>query len=341
MGDPEAIVHVHGGRSLLEGLAAAGIAKTAAETLEWCDPVCVGPAPAGLSAYAWYRVRSAYLAAGGGPGRLPRDRRPAGGPEDVQAVEARLREQDRALRAIPAATEVVVWAGPELFCQTILMRILVLLAEEPGGRRITLVDPGDQPGSPGCSFGKASPETLRAMFAARRPADGAALDLAERAWAAFTAPDAEALVTLVEGDTSALPHLGAALARHLEDLPDGATGLSTTETRLLQALEGGALARGALLSAIAAREARPFLTDLMLEEILSRLGGGPEPLVAVGADQVKLTARAQDVLAGHTFWEAERWHGGIFIDPEEDDDDDDDDGEEAEDDEEDAPPRPS
>jgi hypothetical protein len=297
MASEEAMVHVHGGRNLLDALAAAGFPG---ERLEWCDPVSCGPTPAAVSPDRWYEVRAGYLAS-----------RP--GPLDAAAAESRLREQDRALLAIPPATEIVIWVGPELFCQAVLMRLLVLLGAGKMRRKLSLVDPGDLPGIRGCPLAQLAPPALERIFQQRRPVTDEALALAGRAWAAFTAPEARALVALVAGDTSALPYLGAALSRHLDDLPDGATGLSTTETRLLEILRSGPLPLGGLLSALAAGEARPFLTDVWLEDILGRLGGAEAALVGSEGSRFILTGRGRDVLAGHAFWAAERWHGGILI----------------------------
>jgi hypothetical protein len=289
------IVHVHGGSVLLEHLAAAGLPG---ERLEWCDPVCAGPTPAGLGPTAWYATRAAYLA---------RDR------GEVDAVAARLRAQDEALAAIPAEAEVVIWSGPELFCQAILMRLLVLLDERAPRPRVSLVEGGDQAGDKGCGLGHLAAPSLRAAFAARRSAGTKERALAVAAWEAFTAPGARALAALVKTDFSALPYLQAALQRHLADLPDGGTGLSTTETHLLQALQPGPLDRGALMKAIADREPRPWLTDVLLAETLDRLGGGSAPLVTLSGELVTLSRRGDDVLAGYDTWNAERWHGGILI----------------------------
>jgi hypothetical protein len=303
MASEQPVVHVHGGRSLLDSLAAAGFPG---ERLEWCDPVACGPTPAGLGPERWYEVRAEYLA------------NPSSG-VDAGAAAARLREQDRALLDVPPSKEIAIWVGPELFCQAILMRLLVLLGEAGPARRITLVDPGDQPGIRGCPMGQLPAAALERIFQQRRPASAEAVGLARRAWSAFTAPDARALVALTTGDTSALPHLGAALSRHLDDLPDGATGLSTTEARLLETLRDGPQDLGALLATLAAREPRPFLTDTWLEEILARLGGGAGPLVGRDGTRFTLTRRGDDVLAGYDFWAAERWHGGILIREKEED----------------------
>jgi hypothetical protein len=309
----DAFLHVHGGSALLERIAAAGIGGA---RMEWCDPVAFGPTPAGLTDEAWYQTRARYLVA------LVADRDPGD-------VAQGLRRQDRELlEAAGAGKRLVIWAGPELFCQAILMRLLVLLDGRVDAGAIDLVDPGDQPGLPGCGLGQQPPEGLRALLDGRRPLAPGAFALAARCWAAFTAPGARRLAAVVADDGAgweALPQLRAALQRHLADLPDGATGLSTTETRLLEVLGGRAapVARGPLFHALAAREPRPFLTDTYLDEILRRLGGGQPaagaPLVTLADDgAVTLADRGRDVLAGHDVWSAERWHGGVWIgrDPE-------------------------
>ena len=218
----------------------------------------------------------------------------------------------------------VLWVGPELFCQSILMRLLVLLQPRGADLEVSLVDPGDQPGDKGCGLGNLGPEALREALAARVAASSDAFALAARAWAAFTAPTADALVQLVaqDPDLSALPHLGTALLRHLDDLPDGALGLSTTELRLLQALEAGPQqAQGA-----AAGAGRPGGAPVPDRR---RAGRGADPpgwtrspgRRAADRDparrpfrlRVAITARGRDVLAGYEVWDADRWHGGIHI----------------------------
>ena len=72
------------------------------------------------------------------------------------------------------------------------------------------------------------------------------LALATRAWSAYRSPDPRAIEELLRGDTSALPFLAAALARHLEEFPSDADGLSRSERRLMeQAIEGPADLRAA------------------------------------------------------------------------------------------------
>lgn len=53
--------------------------------------------------------------------------------------------------------------------------------------------------------------------------------LAQRAWAAFRAPDPRVVTALIAGDTTALPHLHPALLRWLEEFPAVGSGLSRTQ----------------------------------------------------------------------------------------------------------------
>ncbi len=300
-GTEPTFVHVHPGSILLDHLAAA---QLPGERLEWCDPVADGPTPAGLSDAAWVEVRAEYL-------------RGLVGTASSTPFAARLRAQDAALRALPQSAEIVIWVGPELFCQAALMRLLTLLAPL-GHALVSLVDPGDDPRFPGCCLGHLDAAELTAAFEARRPLSRQAFSLAARAWAAFTAPNEAALQTFLAGDVSALPHLGPALERHLADLPSASTGLSTTETHLLECLEEAPMAATALLAAIARREPRPWLTDTMLAQVLERLASTSRPLVTATPEGIWMpTPRAQAVLAGADAWSATRWLGGILIEGDE------------------------
>jgi hypothetical protein len=275
------VVHVHGGSALLEKLARAGVAG---ERLEWSEVLCDGPTPA--SADEWYDLRAAHLGA-------PRER---------------LVEQDRALEAAALSAEIVLWFGPELFCQAILLRLLAWL--DGRGARASLVGPGDLPGRRGCSVGQMDDAELYAAFAARVPVDERTTGLAARAWQAFTSAHPDALPTLLaraDVDWSRLPYLNDALRRHLEERPD-ASGLARSERLILESLDAPDP-----FAAVASREARPWLTDMLYANALRRLASGDAPLVTLGA-RATATPRAREVLAGRDRWRPPpRWNGGVRL----------------------------
>jgi hypothetical protein len=245
------IVHLHGGSVLLDHVAAAGIAGDA---LEWCDVLVFGPTPP-VSGEAWYDARARAL----------EELRGQPGP-----YRQRLIEQDRALATAAAddAAELVLWFGPELFCQTIL---LALLARLHGRPRVALISPGDLPGKPrGCTVSHLSADELQAAFAVRAAVTPAQTELATRAWDAWRARDQRAALTaLLARDLSPLPHLGAAVERWLEE--------PFQTDRLIDA----ALARGrrdwrALFHEVQAAEPRPWLTDELFLYRLAKRGLPPD-----------------------------------------------------------------
>jgi hypothetical protein len=136
--------------------------------------------------------------------------------------------------------------------------------------------------------------------------DEAQLELARTAWAAFTSETPAALERLAAG-TPALPAIGQAARRLLEELPWAGTGLTRTERQLLEPLAYGAQTREDAFHAAIAAEERPFLSDLSAWGVLDRL----TPLL----DGRSVNARGHAVLAGDERWtpERERWLGGTRI----------------------------
>ena len=143
----------------------------------------------------------------------------------------------------------------------------------------------------------------------RRPVDAAQFALAARAWSAYRSPDPRAIEALLKGDTSALPFLAAALARHLEEFPSDADGLSRSERRMLeQALDGPAgSARGVPADArrrdrvlhrgFVVRRSRPGAVERVAGARGSVASTCRRRRIALPAGTIALTAAGRDVLA--------------------------------------------
>jgi hypothetical protein len=152
------------------------------------------------------------------------------------------------------------------------------------------------------------PDELAALGHEAPAVDSDQLALARAAWAAFRADTPADLEQLAAG-TPALPAVGVAVRRLLQELPWTDTGLSRTERQLLGALAKGARTREAAFHAAIAAEERPFLGDGSAWAALDRLA----PLL----DGHAVNARGLAVLAGDEHWEPveERWIGGSRIPP--------------------------
>jgi hypothetical protein len=302
------MIHIHGGSVLLETIARAGIPG---DRLEWSDVLCQGPTPGGLTNDAWYDVRARFLTSAYGPGE--------------HDVRRSLAAQDAGLERARAHDEIVLWFGPELFCQAIFVRLLDHFAARPPTKtRLALVSVDRYPGVDdrrACTLGALSGDQLRALYERRPGVTSQQLALGQRAWRAMTAPTPESLVALLREDTSALPYLGAALRRLLAELPD-ATGLSRTERLILDALAAGPRTGFDLFVLANEPEPRRWITDTILLANLRRLADGPTPLVELQGNGKPLgqTARRTDaataVLAGRDAVEmrgVDRWVGGTHL----------------------------
>jgi hypothetical protein len=276
-------------------LEAAGCRQ---EILVWQDILHEGPVPAGLDLDALRAVRARFIGA-------------AGWAPEAEAL-AMLGARDRALAASLAHDEVVLWFDHNLVNQLQLLQLLDWFAARGGAARVPRLSLVDLP-----SFGGATTAELLAAHRARRPAGAEQLALGAAAWAAFRSPDPRAVEALLAAGTAALPALGGALRRHLEQVPGVGDGLSRAERHALAAIADGARGFEEVFLAEQRQEERPFIGDVSLRGWLVELAGGRAPLLAADADGWRLTGTGAAVLAGEADRVAQngidRWHGGVHL----------------------------
>jgi hypothetical protein len=297
------VLHLTSGDATADVLRDARLPGTVATVV---DPLHEGPAPADRTGEAWREARARFVAARGW--------------ETYEAARARFDQLELILACARWQDEVVLWFEHDLHCQLSLVWLLDRLARDAGDARLSLIGLGAFPGvEPFRGLGQLTPADLTVLHATRAPVTPVQLGLAHRAWAAFTAPAPEAIETLLAEDTTALPFLGAALRRHLEQFPSRDGGVSRTERQVLEALAEGAGERRAVFKSASAREEVPFLTDAIFWWHLERMAQGPAPLVARDGETVTLTATGRAVHEGRADWIAlagiDRWLGGVHLGP--------------------------
>lgn len=282
------------------------------------NPYLQGPV---VDAPDWLERRAHFIAEGFGP-HIALDY--ASALESCQAEERRLADASRDY------ARVVLWFEPDRYDQFVLLRCLAWFAEHGSPPRLELIGPGDFPGAARFfGIGQLPPEALRLLWHERRPVSAELLAFGHAAWRLFRASDPRPLVELVRSGTPLLPHLAAALRRHLQELPAIANGLGLTYQLLLQALaEHGPLRAGRLVGLVMQRDPLPGLGDISHDQMLREMGSGAAPLVARGGgltpaewhlDEIALTAMGREVLEGRRDWldlpVPERWVGGLRIAP--------------------------
>ena len=243
--------------------------------------------------------------------------------ETLWPVRREFAERDRALAAGAAEDEVVLWFEHDLYDQLQLIQLLDWFADHPHPR-LTLVNPPEY-------LGSITVERARALFDARAPVTAAQLALGRRAWDAFRGPDPRQVEEVMyAADAGALPHLADALLRLLQELPDAVTGLSRSETQILEAFAEGPRALGdAYPASHQDREDAIWLGDAPWVDYVDRLAHGAAPLLeyldpregtgipAVMRRRARITDAGREVLAGRSdaVWlnGIDRWMGGVHL----------------------------
>jgi len=303
------MLHLLNGDAVLPAMRSAGLPG---ECAVWGDVLWEGPLLPDVTPEEQRLARATWFAWPEGDLR-----------ETLRMAEA----WDRAIEGAARHDEVIIWLEHDLHDQFQLLHHLAWFARQPHPR-LTLICISEFPGVvPFHGLGQLRSDQLATLFPTRQPVTPAQLDLGRRGWQALHEPSPLALERFGRGDTTALPHLGAAIRRFLEEYPDTRTGLSRTERMILEALSQGASGPGELFLALQRREERVFMGDYSFWRILHALGSGPEPLVRLIPEPVpgqvlprggaSITEAGRAVLAGRKDRVAllgiDRWLGGVHL----------------------------
>src|SRR5262245_31440649 len=179
------------------------------EVLAWVDVLHEGPVPGGITDDELRRVRSIFL-----DSEWPGQRSAA---NDLAKRDRALIEHD----------EVVLWFEHDLYDQLQLIQILDRMRNSRARLSLICIER---------YLGRMTGAELAELWPSRHAVADAERTLATEAWRAFRSPDPMDVQTLLDRDTSALPFLGGALRRHLEQFPAVRNGLARTERQILEVL---------------------------------------------------------------------------------------------------------
>jgi len=305
-------LHIRCGSDIQHGITLAGFTG---QFLEFADPFCQGPVPAGpheemLAARAQF-VADAYGI-------------------DLKDAQARQAREYEALAAAADHKHVVLWFEHDPYDQLILAYLLKHFSEVAGPQKLDLICVDQVPGVPGFTgLGQLAPELLIWLWENRRsPVSRPQTDLGQEAWAAIRNPDPRKLLSLSGDPTPAVAQMGPALRRHLQELPATRNGLSLTQSLTLQILSDHGAMTGARLFGLLMRdyEPLPFLGDLMFWHTLVDLQNSTTKPLDVAQTHlpwpkrmVDISVYGADLLSGKrdflSTYRGIRWVGGVCIDP--------------------------
>lgn len=293
------VLHVTNGDHAAARLRDAGLAG---DILPWRDVLHEGPVPAGLGIAGLRARRAAYLASAG-----------AG---SIEAIERDLAARDRMLEEASRYEEVVLWFEHDLYDQLQLLQVLEAL---PGSTLPAL----SMPAVP-TYIGHLATDRVPPLFAERRPVTSAQHAVARDAWAAFRSADPTGLIPLLDR-VDALPHLGTAVLRLLQQFPSLEAGLSRSEAQVLALRRQGIdFAAELFRRSQALDEPAMFMGDLTFIEHIDRLTRGARPLLETAdggrlslESRVRLTRDGERVARGEAdrveVSGIDRWIGGVHL----------------------------
>ena len=342
-------LHITNGSAITPFMRQAGIVGP---IVPWDDVLHEGPVRAGFNVVAMRDARADFLASCGWGSR----------DEIVRSLAAR----DAALENLGRVDEIVLWFEHDLYDQLQILQILDRLPLD-GGPTLTAVPsddylvglmpglkpgpadgvqadslrPSSKPGPAGQHADSAGParsdsagpgfspgRRFSDLFAARREVTFSQRIAARDAWDAFRSEDPRALVDVLKRVTD-LPHLPAALGRHLQQFPSTRNGLSRTEQQALEAISRGVTRLdGVFMQANHQSEEAVFMGDAAFLFHLRGLMQGSRPLMRVVnrglshstmslEDELTLTDDGRRVLAGDadrvTLCSIDRWLGGVHV----------------------------
>jgi len=248
--------------------------------------------------------------------------------DDAGETAADLRRWREAVDRESDYDELVLWFEHDLFDQLNLIQLLTHLGPYPRPKPVTLICIDRYPDHPDFKgLGELAPSDIAALFEMRRPVSAPQMALAARAWSAYRSPDPRAIEALLRGDTSALPFLAPALARHLEEFPSEADGLSRSERRLMeQAIDGPAPIHSAF-PRMHLGETAYYIADSWFVDRARELSRASPALVhlsittdrpeALPSGTIALTTAGRDVLGGVVdriqLCGIDRWLGGVHV----------------------------
>ena len=296
---PVPAVAVTNGESVARTLKEGGLADV---VIAWRDILHDGPVPA-LPPARLRKVRAAHLA--------------AAHQLNASEVEAHLAADDAALRR-HASHDLTLWFEADLHDQLQLIQVLSRLGRYVKRPRVRMISIGEHPDR--ARFGglgeltAAQLETLRPLA---RPITSEGIELATRAWQAFTASEPSALVALAGVVSGELRYVGDAVSRLLQEYPSASDGLSLTQRRILLAVDRGAGTFAEVLRAHWRTEQHPFLGDRGCMAELHRLAAADSPALSASDGRYALTDFGRNLLAGAVEWVKingiERWIGGVHL----------------------------
>lgn len=238
------------------------------------------------------------------------------------------KSQEQILRNFHKYDEIVLWFEHDLFDQLMLSYLLHWFSNQAlGHTKLNLLCIGDYPGIDLFrGLGQLTSKQLGTLSGTWQRVGQKELDTGSIIWEAYTSPNIESHVEILEKDTSALPFAHAALELHLSRLPSPINGLGIVEQTILELIRHGVDTPRKLLKEIGNRLSVLGMGDLELWYRLRNMSEQPHALIKIPGKKttpsfencnLALTEIGEEVVSGLKDWikvkGIDEWYGGLGL----------------------------
>ncbi len=287
------------------------------DILTWDDVLHEGPVPAGLDLEKLSEQRAAYIAECAWA--------------DLADTRQRFRERDTKLAQSLDYQSVILLFEHDLYDQLQLVQLLDWFANQKMRSGFLFLAQADD------YLGTMQPPQIVRVIEHARPVLAAQLGVARNAWRAYRSSNPRDLEKLLRTKIDALPFLGDALLRQLEQYPYAGNGLNRTEQQILMVVDAGKERPGEIFEAFQAMEEAHFMGDSTFWIYMNNMMTGDTPLLQTdhggplhlpashpwppefGEQRVTTTDHAKDVVENRADWLSlkpiDKWYGGVHLTP--------------------------
>ena len=230
------------------------------DIVPWRDVLHEGPVPFGMELEELSKVRADFIASRGWANH--------------SEVLNSFQERDQALANFKEHDQLVLWFEHDLYDQLQIIQILAYLASRDLHKYpIFLI----------CTeayLGMQSLDGIKSLVNEIQPVTYEMITVATTAWQVFTLNSPKEWFSLLEANTDCLPFLKGAIKRLLQEYPNSKTGLTQTQTEVLQIVnQEGSINTNQIFSSYQQQEEKRFMGDVVFWGYVSQMLDGENALL--------------------------------------------------------------
>ena len=265
--------------------------------LPWSDFLHEGPVPDGLSIDKLSKIRANFIYQQGFG--------------SLKIIEKEFQERDSVLQNYHKYQKIILWFEHDLYDQLQLLQILSWFhSNNTENIKLSLI-------STDRYLGESSLDEIRELLGSEENITKSHLDLAQKAWSAFTKPNPIEWFKLLKEDTTLLPFLKNAIVRMLEEYPSRKNGLSRSEHQALFIISKGKENPNKIFQDCQNYEKQKFMGDIIFWKILDSFIENELIDSKKNGQILKITKLGQQVLKGEIHYlhikPIDKWIGGTKL----------------------------